>query len=278
MINSFKQLNFLYYISVIVFIVTLMSSCNTSQILLGKHKRMTANEIISEHTSQPVLPKNLMLRFDANIKQNDQNQSATCFVRVKKDSLTWISIRTLSLEVFRAVLTNDSIQFYDRVNKLYYQGNYELIQKQFGFWLDYMQLQDILLGEMLAYHPFEMAELEVCNDSLFYCLEITPGLNGSNDSLVLPFHPDFVKQAYYFYPETFYLSGQYFSSLVSSDTFSVDYDSWQLFDTVYYPEFINLHFIGEGESSIHLNTKSVRIDASMKTSFKIPDNYEHIRF
>lgn len=78
-------------------------------------------------------------------------------IRVIKDSIIWVSITpALNIEAVRCVITPDSIKYINRIEKTYYEGGYELIQKLTGVPMNYKALQSILLNEMIFY-PFEQS-------------------------------------------------------------------------------------------------------------------------
>ncbi|HRS19114.1 MAG TPA: DUF4292 domain-containing protein, partial [Bacteroidales bacterium] len=77
-------------------------------------------------------------------------------IRVKKDSIIWVSITpALNIEAVRCVLTPDSVRYINRIDKTYYEGGYDIIQKITAVPMNYSALQSVLLNEMI-YYPFEL--------------------------------------------------------------------------------------------------------------------------
>ncbi|HOS83360.1 MAG TPA: DUF4292 domain-containing protein [Bacteroidales bacterium] len=76
-------------------------------------------------------------------------------IRIQKDSIIWVSITpALNIEAVRCIITPDSIKYINRIDKSYYEGGYEIIQKIAGVPMNYKALQSVLLNEMIFY-PFE---------------------------------------------------------------------------------------------------------------------------
>ena len=74
---------------------------------------------------------------------------ATANVRMRKDSVIWISLSaSLGIEALRCLITTDSVFVIDRVNKEYLMLNYTQLSEKFNFNIDYHILQSIVLGSL----------------------------------------------------------------------------------------------------------------------------------
>lgn len=88
-------------------------------------------------------------------------------IRIKKDSIVWIGVSAMSIDVFRAVITQDSVKFYSKLQKTYYAGNLDEISKSIGISVNYNTIQSILLDEL-----FFCQQENVDTVNLFKSLEI----------------------------------------------------------------------------------------------------------
>lgn len=88
-------------------------------------------------------------------------------IRIKKDSIVWIGVSAMSIDVFRAIITQDSVKFYSKLQKTYYAGNLADISKEIGLSIDYKTIQSILLDEL-----FFCQQDNVDTVSLFKSFEI----------------------------------------------------------------------------------------------------------
>ncbi len=69
-------------------------------------------------------------------------------VRIKKDSIIWISIApTMNIEMVRCVLTQDSVKFYSKIQKVYYDGSIDSLNRN-GNSIDFKTIQSIFLNEL----------------------------------------------------------------------------------------------------------------------------------
>lgn len=70
-------------------------------------------------------------------------------IRIKRDSVIWISVApTMNLEVFRCMITTDSVKFYSKLQKTYFCGRLDSLTRETGMELDYKTIEAILLDEI----------------------------------------------------------------------------------------------------------------------------------
>jgi hypothetical protein len=79
-------------------------------------------------------------------------------IRMKKDSIIWLSVTGVGLEVARGIITPDSIVFMDKIHKDYFVFNYEQLSKQYNFDLNFALLQSVIIGNL----PFERGKRPFC--------------------------------------------------------------------------------------------------------------------
>ena len=78
-----------------------------------------------------------------------QNVSATANIRIRKDSVIWISITPgFGIEAARAIINRDSLSLVNRLEKEYRSYNFQELSKKYNFTINYELLQAILLGDM----------------------------------------------------------------------------------------------------------------------------------
>jgi hypothetical protein len=79
-------------------------------------------------------------------KQNFDNTNVN--IRMKKDSLIWISVTGVGFEVARGLITSDSIIFMDKFHKQYFVFTYEQLSKKYNFELNFALLQSVIVGNL----------------------------------------------------------------------------------------------------------------------------------
>ena len=74
-------------------------------------------------------------------------------VKMRKDSVIWLSVKKLGFEVARALITPDSIIIIDRLAREYYLEDIGYIQKSYNIPASMNTLQSILLGNPVFFDP-----------------------------------------------------------------------------------------------------------------------------
>jgi len=84
-----------------------------------------------------------------SFKSNEQDFDNTNInIRIKKDSVIWISVTGVGFEIARGLITPDSIVFMDKFHKDYFVFSYQQLSKQYNFDLNFALLQSIIVGNL----------------------------------------------------------------------------------------------------------------------------------
>ncbi|MFL5743637.1 MAG: DUF4292 domain-containing protein [Niastella sp.] len=90
--------------------------------------------------------------FSAKVKvhferSDGKNYDFTAYVKMKKDSLLWVSVRALDvIEVFRVKITPDSLIIIDKNKKTYQLRSVQSLQEVIQIPLTFTDLQNLLVG------------------------------------------------------------------------------------------------------------------------------------
>ncbi|MBO9200397.1 MULTISPECIES: DUF4292 domain-containing protein [Niastella] len=92
--------------------------------------------------------KTFSAKIKVHFEQSDgKNYDFTAYVKMKKDSLLWLSIRALDvIEVFRAKITPDSLIIIDKNKKTYQLRSVQSLQEVIQIPLTFNDLQNLLVG------------------------------------------------------------------------------------------------------------------------------------
>lgn len=86
-----------------------------------------------------------------HFESEKDKQNFTINFRIKKDSVIWASITAPIIgEVARAIITKDSVKAIERINKKQYLYSYHDIQKLINMEVDFLTLQELILGNAIA--------------------------------------------------------------------------------------------------------------------------------
>ena len=108
------------------------------------------------------------MQAKARVKYNDgkQNVSALANIRIKKDSLIWMSVSKLGIEGARLLINPDSVLIIDKLNKKYITYSFQELSKEFAFDIDYHLVESVVLGNLI--YPYERERIEQTEGFLKY--------------------------------------------------------------------------------------------------------------
>lgn len=112
----------------------------------------TSAKVPARPPAPQVRARNLDFRYltakgKAQIDANGEKYSANLNVRMRKDSVIWVSASLLGIEGIRARITPDSVQVVNKLEKTYYAGNFDYLRRQFNVPITFVQLQSMLVGD-----------------------------------------------------------------------------------------------------------------------------------
>lgn len=137
-----------YFIFMLVIIIGL-PACKTREALLGKEvKHMRINRIMRKTRERDNKIMSMWVkRYNATYYVGDEEKAFRGNYKIIKDSLVFISIGSiLGIEGVRILFMPDSVFFVDRINKVYFSGDYNDFKKYNKFDVDYHSLQNVLLN------------------------------------------------------------------------------------------------------------------------------------
>ena len=131
----------LWLIYLLVFL--LLTACSKKTV--GTSRGPLSDELAIEDTDFNYLTSSSKIRY----RNEKQNVSATANIRIKKDSIIWISVTPgFGIEAARGLITRDSITFINRLEKEYSSYSFQELSDKFNFDINYDLLQSLLVGDM----------------------------------------------------------------------------------------------------------------------------------
>ncbi|WP_201985900.1 DUF4292 domain-containing protein [Hymenobacter rubidus] len=85
----------------------------------------------------------------AQINMKGNKQSANIALRMRRDSIIWVTAGLVGIEGVRAVLTPDSVRVINKLEKTYFTGGYDYLSKLLNVPVTFAQMQALLLGDYL---------------------------------------------------------------------------------------------------------------------------------
>lgn len=105
-------------------------------------------------------------------QDNKKNQEAKANIRVRKDSVIWISFNLVGIQGARALINKDSITVLSNLKNEYYVFDYKELSKRYNFEINYDVIQAVMLGNLVMPHRDDE---EAVQESSFYVLKQNSG-------------------------------------------------------------------------------------------------------
>ena len=228
--------------------VIILSSCN----LLKKSNTdnnssnnisLSEKELIKKINSQNISPEWTSLNSKIKVNKEGQEVTINAHIRIKKDSIIWISVKApLGIEIFRTMITSDSIYYMNRINKNYFIKHISHIREVVKADVSFIKLQEII---------FASPNITVLNSN---------------------------KENYEILKDIFRV---YKMELQEEEDkkVSIRYSDYKVFSDIgglYFPEKIFIDVKSEEVFTAEINYTKIKFNKTASISFKIPKSYVSI--
>lgn len=293
-----------YRIFVLLLTVALLVSCsNQKRVSKGKPlKNKSSGAILNKYAENYFNFEWLGMKISADLDDGEKKTSFKANIRVKKDSIIWVSISpALGVEVARLVITPDSLKLISKVpgDKYYYLGDFSMMSDMAKTDIDFAMVQNLLVGNAIGLEQGEDKYKSRIDDKQYMLiskynrkLKKVVGVDekdvAPDDSLEIDLsykkyervkkradEEDLLVKRYWFNGIDYRLERSVFDDLYNRRSVIVEHEDFKLYEGQSYPEITRLII-----SSL-LNTQSLQIEINrLKTSkkydfpFDIPKDFE----
>jgi hypothetical protein len=205
--------------------------------------------------------------FSAKMKLDyqtpDNGNSGTVIVRMKKDSVIWLSLMgtALNIEVLRVLITPDSVLIMDKINKTVQKSSISHLQKVTQLPLSFTDLQDFLVGNAI----------HTAGNILSY--------KSNNDKLQVSLNGNVFKNLLTI--DT--ANKQIFHSKLDDDnpldhrTCDITYDDFDKLTNNYFPKTRQITVSEKSRIDINLQVKQYSFDMDLTYPFSIPKKFKWLK-
>ncbi len=141
-----------YYLKLCFALLLIFTACKTiiKPIEIAEEKTPPTKQIIKKYSIVEMDYEWFSSRADATIINTDTDRELyklSLFIVNKKDSIIYININKMAIELARVILTLDSVKYINHLNSTYYVGNYAIINKILKYPIDFYMLQSLLMNK-----------------------------------------------------------------------------------------------------------------------------------
>lgn len=164
-------MNLVRFLSISSFVLILLTGCKTTGKLADRIKpdiNKKTNQLLEKVEENAFTPDLVSFKASGKMDDGEKSNSFKLNIRMKRDSVIWISVTAYSYEAARILATPDSLFFINRPEKKYFRGDYDFINEQLNVDIDFKSLQSILLANSMGLD--EMDKVKRSGDKDFYIL------------------------------------------------------------------------------------------------------------
>src|ERR1035437_7878073 len=203
------------------------------------------------------------------------SESFTVNLRIKKDSIIWMSISKLGIEGGRILITKDSVKFINSIGKKYFRGDFTYIGQLMNTDIDFEMLQSLLVGNSVEFYDDD----EKLKPGISVCQYTIGTIRKKKLRKVMERGKELKDpvESIYLIPETFKIARIVFYDFNPARSLDVHYDEFEKIDSLHwFPKKMNYVIKADKNVNIDINYSKVSLNAEQTFPFKIPNNYEPI--
>jgi hypothetical protein len=146
----------------LLFFLPIVWSCHTPHIVQTTPLQ-PGNNLVMNHDSVTTLFLKVRKKFfefnsfscKAKVSYSDQHNGVVNFsatIRMKKDSVIWMSVSPgMGIEVYRVMITKDSIRILDRIHGTYISRGLDFLNQFVSYPVNLMEVQSLIVGVPIGY-------------------------------------------------------------------------------------------------------------------------------
>jgi hypothetical protein len=275
--NRFSALLNLFLIFIVP-IALLQQGCSTERrAIKAPLKEEGADYLFGKLKQSEIHFSDLSAKFSAEYTVDKKKTSLSGQLRIKHDSLIWISISPLlGIEMARMELTNDSAKYINRIGSTYLVRDFAYINELLNKTLDFDMVQAFLLGNDFSF--YENGKFRASNDNNSYKLttaerhKLRKYMRQNEQVASIPI------QHIWLDPSNFKITKVLVKEIENDNRkFEADYSGFQVISGQLIPTELNFDIeTGTRKLNIKVNYSRIVIDQHQSFPFRIPENYKPI--
>lgn len=271
----------------IIYILSIFSlfSCKTQETISNASNRakedtiqikttLGSDSIIYKMTENQFNFEWLSAKFTADYETDNNNTSFSGQIRIRKDSIIWISISKFSIEGARILITQDSIFVINRMDNNYFKSDFNYINRFINSTVDFDMLQAFIVGNDFKY--YEKDKFKTSFDGEYFHLntinrhKLKKYIRNENDKLKI------LIQNIEINPRTYKIINLNVKEVKENNKLKISYSDFENISDQLLAKLLQISIISEKVIGIKLEYSKVNLNEEFNFPFKIPENYERI--
>lgn len=271
MTNFHRIISFLF-----VFIIA-FSSCKIS-------KKLTQTKPLEEKKIDYLVQKMDSCRFkfewlsakiSASVTMKDNSNSFSASLRMRNDSMIWLSISALGIEVARMQITQDTSKLIDRINSRYAITNFNSLNNLLQLSLDFNMFESLLLGNYFSYFDEKKLKSSYIDGENYVVSTLRRRkLKRSieKEETMKRFVQDFWLDS-----KTFRVVKTVIDDNKTKRKLTANYENFIMVDSMQLASKVTINIQSENLAQLIFEWSKVNINKPQEFPFSIPEKYEKMR-
>ncbi|MDZ7612560.1 MAG: DUF4292 domain-containing protein [Flavobacteriaceae bacterium] len=254
--------NSILHLGYILLMFVAFGACKSAKTAKIKTVYLPPKEIVTRHYTDENKPLKFTSKMVIKYKKDQDELTLEASCRMIKDTAIWISISKLGFQVGKLYITPKKVQFYEVINKSYFDGDFQLISDLTGIEFNYHMFQNLLLGNALIDLREERLELSV----------------EEHNYLLVPKNKNHNFEAMFRIDPVHFKMNQETLILDSEKSLDIVYKNYRNKQDVWLPGSLILQTRKNNKNiSLEVDIKEAEFVGHLNFPFKMPEGYKQIK-
>jgi len=239
-------------------------SCKSKAAVVGATEKAThlrANKIIENYYNNKTDFSTLYIKANAKYSDGKQTQNVTAEIKIKKDEQILISIRFLGITMAKALITPTAVNYYEKINGSYFEGDFSALSQWLGTDLDFNKIQNMLLGQAID----DLKSGKYTETVVGQTYRLDNALDNNT------------KKSFYFDAEKFYVTKQEITQTIEERMIQVNYLNDIFYKEAILPSSVLIKTYQKGrKTEINLDYNTITFNEEFSFPYSVPNGYKRI--
>jgi hypothetical protein len=249
---------------IVLLLLCILVSCSAKKAVIAEkpaNNKLSAEKIIENHYKNKLNFNTLYIKSSVSYRDPDQSQNVTAEIKIKKDEIILVSIRILGITMAKALITPEKVQYYEKLNSSYFDGNYSALSKLLGTELDFQKVQNLLLGQ--AFDNLKTGKYNFTLEENSYKLESISNTN--------------ISKKFYLSSDNYSIKKEEISQPALERMLQVVYPARKSAEEYNLPAGIAIEANQKSEkTTININYNTISFNEELSFPYSVPNSYERI--
>lgn len=270
-----RKFHILLIHSLLAFVIIFGTSCSSKKAITKTNLRaFTANRLIREVEKNNFDFDNIRAKMNVKIEAKDMNVNVKGQIRMKKDSIVWMSISLpLGLEMIRVKVSPDSIFFVNRTEKVYLAENIDIFSDISPMINSIEFIQSVLIGNDINLRESDNYKVKIEDNqyNLFISNKLKKLIKNKDEDWKVILKDISID------PELFKITKYNIKEYNDNKRrIELEYSDFVKVNEKYIPTKIVVDIHGDFSLKATINYSNINVDDNIDFIFNVPKKYERI--